>query len=296
MKRQKMMGLAMVLFAGVVFGSMAGLKAICTGQGASNALLLTSRFFFLALLVLPRALKDGNLRQAFRNNWRPLVLLPVVEGLTPLLLYNAYDHLASGLVMTVHYLYPIIVTVWCVVAFREKLSFGKLLCLILSLVGIVMTVDLKSSGFTVFGLVLTLLSAVTYAAYIVGLAKAKFRGITNTQIAFFLGVGCFCVATVYGFVGCDLFKVAQVTPLGWLSVAVAGAIIACGALCFILGERSVGAQVASIASTMEPLVSIAIGVLFLSEVLTWRIALGCLLILTAVVLLPVFTAKEEKKA
>ena len=295
MKRKKLLGLALVLFSGVVFGSMAGLKAICAEQGAGNALLLMSRFFFLALLVLPHALKDGNLGRAFRENWRTLLLLSVAEGLTPLLLYNAFDHMASGLAMTIHYLFPILVTVCCAVIYREKLSAYKLICVALSLAGIVLTVDLASGGFTPLGFALSLLSAVTYATYIVGLGKAKIRNITNFQIAFFVGVGCFCVATIYGFIGGALFEVAQVTPLGWLCVAAAGAIIACGALCFILGTRSTGAQAAAIASTLEPLTTIVIGVLFLGEGMTWRIAFGCLLILAAVVLLPIFTAKEEKE-
>ena len=294
--RKKTLGLIMVLFAGFVFGLMPLLKRGCVEGGANNALLLMSRFFFLSLAVLPLAIKDGGLLRALRENWKPFALLSIVEGATPILLYNAYDHLASGLVMTIHFLYPMIVTACCVLLFRDRLSPFKLLCLILSVVGVFLTVDLSVEGITALGVTLSLLSAVTYAIYIVGLGKAKLTHITNTQVAFFIGVGCFLVALIYSFFVGTPAILPQVTTQGWLWLIDSGIFIAVGgSMCFILGVHIVDSQGAAIASTLEPLTSIVVGVLWMNEVINRRIAIGCVLILVAVVLLPIITAKEEKE-
>lgn len=293
--KNKKLGLFLVLFSGMVLGSMPGLISFCKTQGANNTLMLLFRFAILALIVLPLALRDGNLLSAFRKNWKTLLLLSVSEGLTPLFLYMSYEHMASGLSMTIHFLYPTFIVAACVLFYREKLSLHKLMCLLLSLAGIALTVDLKSNSITLVGLAFTMASTVTYSAYIIWMDKAKLRDITSIQVAFFVGVGCFCVALIYGLLSGTLDAVTRVTPLGWLSLTGAGTLIAAGgSLCFILGVRNTDAQVAAICSTLEPLTSIVIGIAFLGEALTVRIAIGCLLILSAVVLLPIFTMREER--
>ena len=292
--KKKTAGLLLVLISGAVFGAMPGLVTYCKSEGANNALMLLFRFGILALIVLPLALRDGGLGRALRENWKPLLFLSVTEGVTPLLLYVGYDHLATGLVMTLHFLYPMLVTLLCVLAYREKLSPVKLFCLALCLAGVVLTLDLTSDKISVFGVVLALLSALTYAAYIVWLNKSAMRHITSTQIAFFVGVGCFLVALIYALISGSLAAVTQVSAKGWLAMTAAGTIIAAGgSLLMILGTRRTDAQTAAIASTLEPLTSIVVGVLFLEEPMNARIGIGCFCILAAVVILARLTAKER---
>ena len=295
--KRKTIGLLMVLVSGVVFGLMPILKKGCVSGGANGALLLMSRFFFLSLVMLPLALRDGNLLRAFRENWKTILLLVISEGPTPLLLYVAYDHLATGLVMTIHYLYPMVVVMWCALVYREKISRNKAICLTLSLVGVFLTVDLSSDGISLFGVTLALLSAVTYAAYIVWLEKKETTSLTSAQLAFFLGVGCFLIALVYALVIGTPANLPQVTAQGWLSLVGAGLLIGIGgSFLFMVGARRVDAQTAAISSTLEPLTSIIVGVCFMAEPMNLRIAIGCILILSAVTLMPIFTAKDEAGA
>lgn len=294
-KKNKAAGLLLVLLSGMVLGLMPVLKKGCVDGGANNALLLVSRFFFLSLAVLPLALRDGGLKKALRDNIRPLLLLVLTEGPTPIMLYASFDHLSSGLAMTIHFIYPVIVTLCCVLFFREKLSPGKILCLVMCLAGVFLTADLSGGATGYAGVVFSLISAFTYAGYIVLLGKSKFRNITPIQIAFFVGVGCCLVACVYALFCGTADIIGSVTPKGWLSLAVSGIVIAVGgSLCFIIGARIVDSQVTAISSTLEPLTSVIVGVLFMAEPMNIRIAAGCLLILAAVVLLSVFTAREGK--
>lgn len=294
--KKRTVGLLLVLLSGAVLGSMPELVALCKAQGANNALLLLFRFGALALLTLPAALRGGGLGASLRRHFGVLAFLSLTEGLTPILLYAAYGHLPTGLVTTLHFLYPMVVAVLCFLFFREKLSRAKLLCLALCLCGVFLTVDLTGGRGDAFGVAAALLSALTYGAYIVRLNKAEMRDVPPLRLAFFVGAGCFVVCLFYAAVTGGFSAVPEVTPAGWLCLTAAGILIAAGgALLMILGTRLTDAQTAAVASTSEPLASILLGVLFLHEPMDLRIALGCLLILSAVVLLARQNAREQKQ-
>ena len=54
-------------------------------------------------------------------------------------------------------------------------------------------------------------------------------------------------------------------------------------------------EVVSIVSTLEPITSIVIGALYLNEIITIRTAVGMVCILSAVVIISIFTERNRKK-
>ena len=89
----------------------------------------------------------------------------------------------------------------------------------------------------------------------------------------------------------------SVTPSGWVTAIAASLVIAVGGhLFFLIGVHYAGAQTAAIASTLEPITSIFIGILFMNEPFGPRTAVGAVMILAAVVLLSVFDEKNSPKA
>ena len=61
---------------------------------------------------------------------------------------------------------------------------------------------------------------------------------------------------------------------------------------FLIGVRYTGAQTASIASTLEPITSMIIGILFMAEPFSIRTVISAVMILSAVVLLSAFDEKS----
>ena len=61
-----------------------------------------------------------------------------------------------------------------------------------------------------------------------------------------------------------------------------------GVLFFASGVRETDAQVSAIASTLEPITSIFVGVVFLKEKITPLTAIGAVMILAAVILLSLY--------
>ncbi|MBR7149520.1 MAG: DMT family transporter [Oscillospiraceae bacterium] len=87
---------------------------------------------------------------------------------------------------------------------------------------------------------------------------------------------------------------ADLILFGWGAVVFTNLVAAVGGtLFFTIGIRYTDAQIAAIASTLEPITSILVGIVLLGEPSTPRSLVGSAMILTAVILLSVFDGKEE---
>ena len=285
-------GLLLVIISGITFGLMPGAVKFCISQGATKELMAFMRCFFMILVLLPSALKNKNTFSIYRDNFFKLLLLSAAGAATPLLLYSAYAYLDTGLVTTVHFMFPAVVAVLSFFILKEKLSKRKLLCLALCIAGIVLILNVKDGEVSLKGLLIAFVSSVTWSFYIVLLKKFEIKGASSEQIAFYYAIdGTVLTALYIAFAG---GLPTEITPVGVGAVALFNLLIAtCGSLFFILGVRMTDAQTAAIASTLEPITSIAAGLLFLGETISVRTGIGCALILAAVILLAAGAGKEK---
>ena len=276
----------MVIISGIVFGTMPGAVTLCYGQGAVPELMVFFRYAMLTISLIPFIIKEKGTWQIYKAHFFEFFLLSLVGVVTPLLLYTAYHHLATGLVTTIHFLYPAIVALLSVLFLKEKMSPIRIVALLLSVGGIIVMAEL-SGQISLVGILITLASALTWALYIVLLHRVKIPGISSLQILFFVSINSLVLMGIYGFAnGSFLAAIPNVTPLGWLLMPLFSLIIAVlGSAFFAFGVRKTDAQLSAIASTMEPIVSILVGIIFLSEKFTVRTIIGCVMVLTAVVLL-----------
>lgn len=283
--KESQKGLLMVVISSVVFGAMPAAVTVCYSYGATSALVMLSRYLILAVALLPIVLRQKGTWRLYVKNLPKTAALSVAGGCTPLLLFAAYQYLPTGITTTIHFLYPTVVVVICVVLFHEKLSRRKAICLALCCAGMLLMLDLSGGvQLSVPGLVLTLLSSLTWAAYIVLLDKLDMQGATKEQTLFHLEINGMVLMTLYGLAVNGLQV--EMPPMGWLSLLISGFVLSVfGTLMFVFGVRKTGAQVSAIASTLEPIVSILVGVLFLHEPLSLATGIGSALILLAVFLL-----------
>ena len=185
------------------------------------------------------------------------------------------------------------VTLICVLFLREKLSKVKGVALVCCFLGILVMMDASVQNLSVLGIVLAVTSSITWALYIVILDKVDLQGASSLQVMFFTGISSIVLLSLFALVNGDF--AASITPVGWAAMAISNLCISIGgSLFFVIGVRYTDAQTSAIASTLEPIVSIVIGVLFLHETITVRTGIGSVLILTAVILLALFD--QEKAA
>lgn len=289
MKRERM-GLWMVLISGIAFGIMPSAVTFCYEQGATSALMVLLRYLMLFLVLLPFVLRQKNTMRIYRRNFVRIFVLSLAGAATPLLLYTAYFHLSTGMTTTVHFLYPAMVALISVIFFRVKLSVKTLLCLVLCVGGVLLMLD-PSGKWSAFGLMIAFLSSVTWALYIVLLDQFRIEGVSSEQMIFYIAMNSFIIILIYGL--CTGSLSFELTPVGWLGALATSLVIAVlGSLFFAMGVRHTDAQVSAIASTLEPITCIVVGVLFLHEPISVRAGIGAALILTAVILLSVGKKKQ----
>ena len=200
-------GLLMVVISGIVFGIMPGTVAYCYSQGATPMLMMLARSVLFNLILLPVMLKKKNTWDLYRRTWKQYILLTLTGTGTPLLLFTAYQYIPTGTTTTIHFLYPAMVVLACVLLFREKLSKIRGISVALCLAGILLMVDTTVSNLSITGVLIALASSITWAAYIILLDKADLQGATSEQIMFYTGISSIVMMAVFGSVGSSLSNV-----------------------------------------------------------------------------------------
>ena len=199
--------------------------------------------------------------------------------------------LSAGLVALLLYLYPMFVFILSVLVFREKVTWIKILALILALVGTALTVDPKGGELT--GVLLAISAALIYSVYIiVGTNVMKHVSAVQSSTVIFASAG-----VVFGLI--TAFNGAQFPTVnsGWfamLGIVLIATIIP--VVTFLAGLDMVGPTNASMLSTLEPVVTVLLAAWLFQERLTTVALLGGGLILVAVILLTRNELREIKPA
>ena len=140
---------------------------------------------------------------------------------------------------------------------------------------------------TLPGVLIAALSAVTWTVYIVVLSRLNEPEMGTEHILFFIAILSFVlITTVMLLDGAFVDCVRHMTPLGWLLSAGMGLVTSVfGVAFFAFGVRKTDAQLAAIASTLEPIACVVLGIILLGESFSLRTGIGAVLILSAVILL-----------
>ena len=202
---------------------------------------------------------------------------------TPLLLYCSYQYISGGMATTLHFVYPVLVLLGCAVLFREPITRLQGVCCLLCVVGIVCFYTPGEQEGTL-GIVLALLSSVSYSFYIIYYSRSGLAELNPYLLCMYLAIFSAAESALVAALAGQLTW--SLPPKIWgLSVLFAFLMVVVASVCFQLGAKWIGPQMASMVSTFEPLTSVVGGVLLLHEALTLRSLAGIVCILLAVVLL-----------
>ncbi|MBF5045338.1 EamA family transporter [Aggregicoccus sp. 17bor-14] len=288
-------GLLLVALSGASFGALGLFGRLAYASGTDVPTLLFLRFT-LAGLVLAAVMRVRGERFPRGRVLLALCLLGGVGYVSESLAYFGALALApAGLVALLLYLYPALVALLSVWVERERLGPGKLAAVALAFAGTCLTLDLSGAGGAVrpLGIALGVLSAFIYALYILASARVlRHAGALGASTVITLSAG----AVYAGLVLARGPRWPQ-TGVGWSAVgglALLGTVVA--VLALLAGMARVGAVSAALLSTMEPLVAVLLGALFLHERLSAAQGVGGACILAAVVLLARLDAAAARAA
>ena len=290
----KLKGVLFSVLSAVIFGtSPIFFKTIvATGINTTTQVVLRS----IVTMVLAGILARVN-RQPILLKGRLLVdaLLAFVagQGLTAILLNSSYAYLPAGMSTSLHFVYPSVVMIACVVLFRERVNLAKVAALLLSVVAIALMTDLTAKG-QLTGVFLAVGSGFSYAFYILYLERTQLRDIPVWTFAFWGSLGCLVAAGGLG-LSTNSLDVSGATVKGLLLLAIMVPLQSVLAVRFFqLGVRYSGSTAASLLSTMEPVTSAMLGMLILHESMSVNKFIGCGAIVLSVILVVLGTGRAEK--
>lgn len=245
-----------------------------------------SVLFFRYLMAIPiLALMIHARGRSFRVNRREaltLIGMGLLVAVSSLTLFQSYNFMEAGIASTILFVYPIMVALIMSLIFKEKLSLQTGICLLMALGGIAMLYK-GGDGTTLSltGTILALLSALTYAIYIVGINQSTLRNTATLTVTFYVlvfGVSLFIIRLLTG--------VELTIPSKWYLwanlLALAIFPTAISFLCTTSAIQYIGSTPTAILGALEPVTAIIFGITVFGERLTPREAMGIALILIAV--------------
>lgn len=274
--------------AGIITGISYGLNPLFAMPLIKDEVSTESILFFrygFAVLMLGAFLLLR--RQSFRVSWKQagiLLILGLLYSSSSLFLFEAYNYIPSGLATTLVFLYPALVAI-IMVFLRVVPSWPVWCAIFLTLVGVlIMTHSGSGQAISPTGVVLSLISALSYALFIVIINKNKtIRDISSSVLTFYaLTVGAtvfFAKAMISGAALTDgITGASSWMNLVWL--ALLPTIVSTTTLA--VATRNIGATKASVLGVFEPITAISVGAIFLGEALTANIITGITISVIAV--------------
>ena len=289
MYMNKFKGFLYGMTASATFGLLPLFTLPTMAEGMTTDSILCYRMLFASLLVaVLMMVRRVNFSVGLRElSW--LVLLGFFYYGSATLLFQAYGSMSSGMATTLHFLYPVGVTLIMAVLFKQRPSPFTIIAIVLALSGVAL-LSLRGSGgedgnASLVGILLVLLSGLSYAIYLVTVNNVRrIREMDNLKLTLYVllsSAGFFLInASFNGGV--------QAIPSG--SVLVNLLLLAflptlVSNLALVRAIKSIGSTLTSVLGAMEPLTAIVIGVVVFGETISGTMALGILLIIAAVTII-----------
>ena len=122
-----------------------------------------------------------------RREVLPLVVMGLLVALSSLTLFQSYNYMEAGIASTLLFVYPIMVALIMAVVFKEKLTPQTLLCIVLALGGIgLLYKGGDGAALSLVGTMLVMVSALSYAIYLVGINQSALKDMATLQVTFYV--------------------------------------------------------------------------------------------------------------
>jgi len=299
-------GVALCLVSACGFGLMAIFAKQAYAAGLGVTALLAARFVLAACLlwglVALRGRRSGGRAGAGAGGTARPTRRVVLAGLAlgaigyaaqASLFFSALRHIDASLTSLLLYTYPALVFCGAVALRREHVTPWKALALLLASAGAALVLlDGGTGGLQATGVALALGAGATYAVYIL-VAEGVVARIDAFELGALITTGAAVTFLLTGVIGGTLVFPAG----GWIwIVAIALFSTVLPIVTFMLGMERVGAATASILSTVEPVVTVALAVAIYAEALGPLQILGGALVLAAVVALQTRATRSDRPA
>lgn len=286
---RKLIGTLCAIGAAVCYGTnpLGALNLYAEGMNTPSVLFFRFglAWLLIAALMLVKALGRRESLRVSRREFFTLSTLGLLFIGSSLTLYLSFHHMPAGVASTILFTYPVMTALIMTLFFRERVRLATVAAILLSLVGVLLLYWSDVGGtLSPVGVVLVLVSALTYALYIIvvdrsPLAMSSFK--INFYVLFYCAAGMVLFALLSG-------QPLMLPPtlrawlwVGWL--AVVPAIMAL--VMMVYAAKYLGSTPTAILGALEPTTAVLIGIFVFGEPFGPRLLVGILLILAAVTII-----------
>ena len=223
-----------------------------------------------------------------------LILLGFFYTASAMFLFWGYNFMSAGIATTLHFTYPIFVTLIMLLFFREKTSWVTLTAIGLAICGVArLSINEGEMKLSTLGVFIVLLSAIGYALYITTVNKSRIQMMSGRKLTFFV----FVISTILFAVKASTNQGIQAIPdtmsaINLILLAIVPTVVS--NITLIIAVHNIGGTLTAVLGAMEPVTAVCIGVLIFSEPFTLHLAFGISLIIVAVTM--IILSKSIQKA
>ncbi|WCB96662.1 hypothetical protein DSM104299_05427 [Baekduia alba] len=277
-------GTVLCVLSAVGFGAMAIFAKQAYAAGVTVVTLLSLRFLLAAVLFWTVVLARGARLPGRRVVAGGLLLGAVGYAAQGGLYFGALTHLDASMTSLLTYIYPILVFLGALALGREQATGRRLGALGLATAGTMLVLLGGSVGVVdPVGVAMALGCAVVYGSYIL-ISDRMVADLDPFVLAALVTSGAAVSTFGVGFGTGSLDVHFAAAGWGWIALLTGGSTVL-GISAFLVGLREVGPATASIVSTVEPAVTVALATTIYGEALGPSQMFGAVLVLGAVVIL-----------
>lgn len=283
-RSKKLIGTLCAIGAAVCYGTNPLGALNLYAEGMNTPSVLFYRFGLAWLIVSIVMLFRKEKLRVDRREFRTLTALGILFIFSSLTLYLSFHLMPAGVASTILFTYPVMTAAIMALVFRERITFATVSSILLSLVGVMLLYWGDSGGtLNLWGVVLVLISALTYALYIIVVDKSPLA-MSSFKINFYVLFYCALGMVVYALLSGQPLMLPP-TPRAWLWVSWLAIVPAIMALVMMVyAAKYLGSTPTAILGALEPTTAVLIGVFVFSEPFSFRLLVGILLILAAVII------------
>ena len=282
MKPTEIKGYALAALAAAAYGTNPAFAIPLYEQGMNpNSVLFFRYLFGIPLIALVMTARGVPFRLS-REEIGPTAILGILMAFSSLALFESYKYINSGIASTLLFVYPVMVAVMMIFFFHEKMRMSVVLCLLIMSIGLILL--MKPQGeitLSPFGCLLVMVSALTYALYIIFVNVSKvIQAIPTSKLLFYVLT---CGSAVYlAMMPLGNELTLPTKESGWLNLTALAVIPTLLSLtCTTKAIQLIGSTPTAILGALEPVSAVLLSVTVLGQTLTPRDIAGGILIIIA---------------
>ena len=295
LKNQRLLGFALVFLSRLGFSMAPTFSKRAYESGANTVGVLIVRFTIAAvLMLLIRQFSSGNRVWPKPRLMFDLFLLGAIGYSGAAFFYfTAIENMSTGVAIVIWYIYPVFVVLIGWAVFKTKPKRHTIFSLISAMLGVAITAGQPGNA-TTKGIILVLLSSLTYTFYTLSGSRAFKKTDLYTGVTIVM-TGAATAFWLYWILAPSSTPVTfPQQTIGWVwivALAIFSTVLSTSTL--FAGLKILGPNTTSVVNTVEPVLNIVAGILFLNEVFSLQQGVGAVFVVGALVYLGVHETRSQ---